>query len=51
VPDRIDSRDIYVAASHAGMQIRRMHRRRDSLEDIFMRAMDAEPTRGALVHL
>lgn len=51
VPDRIDSRDIYVAATRTGMQIRRMHRRRDSLEDIFMRAMDAEPARGTLVHL
>jgi ABC-2 type transport system ATP-binding protein len=51
VPDRIESRDIYVVASQTGMQIRRMHRRRDSLEDIFMRAMDAEPVKGALVHL
>jgi ABC-2 type transport system ATP-binding protein len=51
VPDRIESRDIYVTASRNGMQIRRMHRRRDSLEDIFMRAMDAEPARGALVDL
>jgi ABC-2 type transport system ATP-binding protein len=49
VPDRIESRDLYVAASRTGMQIRRMHRRRDSLEDIFMRAM--EPARGELVHL
>jgi ABC-2 type transport system ATP-binding protein len=51
VPDRIESRDLYVAASRTGMQIRRMHRRRDSLEDIFMRAMEAEPARSDLVHL
>lgn len=51
VPDRIESRDLYVAASQAGMQIRRMHQRRDSLEDIFMRAMEAETARGELVHL
>jgi ABC-2 type transport system ATP-binding protein len=51
VPDRIQSRDIYMAASHAGMQIRRMHQRRDSLEDIFMRAMEAQPAGGELVHL
>jgi ABC-2 type transport system ATP-binding protein len=51
VPDRIGSRDLYVVASQTGMQIRRMQRRRDSLEDIFMRAMEAEPARGELVHL
>jgi ABC-2 type transport system ATP-binding protein len=51
VPDRIESRDLYVVASQTGMQIRRMHRRRDSLEDIFMRAMEAEPAKGELVHL
>jgi ABC-2 type transport system ATP-binding protein len=51
VPERIESRDFYVAAGQTGVQIRRMHRRRDSLEDIFMRAMEAEPARGELVHL
>lgn len=51
VPDRIGSRDLYVVASQTGMQIRRMQRRRDSLEDIFMRAMEAEPAKGELVHL
>jgi ABC-2 type transport system ATP-binding protein len=50
VPERIESRDLYVAAGQTGVQIRRMHRRRDSLEDIFMRAMEAEPARGELVH-
>lgn len=50
-PEAIESRDLYRAASQTGMQIRRIHRRRDSLEDIFMRAMDAEPARGELVHL
>ena len=51
MPDRIESRDLYVVASQTGLQIRRIHRRRDSLEDIFMRAMDAEPARGELVRL
>jgi ABC-2 type transport system ATP-binding protein len=51
MPDRIESRDLYVVASQTGLQIRRIHRRRDSLEDIFMRAMEAEPARGELVRL
>jgi ABC-2 type transport system ATP-binding protein len=50
-PESIESRDLYLAANQTGMQIRRIHRRRDSLEDIFMRAMEAEPARGELVHL
>jgi ABC-2 type transport system ATP-binding protein len=51
MPDRIEPRDLYVTASETGLQIRRMNRRRDSLEDIFMRAMEAEPARGELVSL
>lgn len=49
MPDSIDVRDLYVAAGEHGVEIRRIHRRRDSLEDIFLRAMDAEPARGELV--
>jgi ABC-2 type transport system ATP-binding protein len=51
MPDRIESRDLYVVASESGMQIRRINRRRDSLEDIFMRAMENEAAGGQLVSL
>ncbi len=40
IPDNIEPRDLYVIASEQGVQIRRMNQRRDSLEDIFLRAMD-----------
>ena len=40
MPDHIEPRDLYVIAGEQGVQIRRMNRRRDSLEDIFLRAMD-----------
>jgi ABC-2 type transport system ATP-binding protein len=40
IPDYIEARDIYVIAADQGVQIRRMNQRRDSLEDIFLRAMD-----------
>src|SRR5580692_7316397 len=49
--DRIAPRDLYVLAAENNVQIRRIHRRRDSLEDIFLRAMDNEPARGELVRL
>src|SRR5580698_5937303 len=42
IPDHIESRDLYLIAFEQGVQIRRMHQRRDSLEDIFLRAMDNE---------
>jgi ABC-2 type transport system ATP-binding protein len=40
IPDNIEVRDLYVIASEQGVQIRRMNQRRDSLEDIFLRAME-----------
>jgi len=40
IPDNIEARDLYVIAAEQGVQIRRMNQRRDSLEDIFLRAMD-----------
>ena len=49
MPDTIEVRDVYLAAANHGVQIRRIHRRRDSLEDIFLRAMDLEPARRELV--
>lgn len=51
MPGGIEPRDLYVVADRNGMQIRRIHRRRDSLEDIFMRAMETAPERRDLVRL
>jgi len=47
IPDHIEVRDLYVIASEQGVQIRRMNQRRDSLEDIFLRAMDSPMDREA----
>src|ERR1700691_4807118 len=46
IPDNIEVRDLYVIASEQGVQIRRMNQRRDSLEDIFLRAMDNDIERA-----
>jgi ABC-2 type transport system ATP-binding protein len=51
IPDHVEARDLYVIASEQGVQIRRMNQRRDSLEDIFLRAMDHESTGPAHVSL
>jgi ABC-2 type transport system ATP-binding protein len=51
MPDHIAARDLYVIAAEQGVQIRRMNQRRDSLEDIFLRAMDMEAGRTAHVSL
>jgi ABC-2 type transport system ATP-binding protein len=51
MPDSIEPRDVYVLASENNIQIRRINRRRDSLEDIFLRAMENTPARGELVRL
>jgi ABC-2 type transport system ATP-binding protein len=45
IPDNIGARDLYVIAADQGVQIRRMNQRRDSLEDIFLRAMENESER------
>jgi ABC-2 type transport system ATP-binding protein len=45
IPDHIEARDLYVIAAEQGVQIRRMNQRRDSLEDIFLRAMDNDMER------
>jgi ABC-2 type transport system ATP-binding protein len=42
MPDHLEARDLYVIAGEQGVQIRRMSQRRDSLEDIFLRAMEHE---------
>lgn len=43
MPEQIVARDLYKVAADEGVQIRRLHVRRDSLEDIFLRAMDNGP--------
>jgi ABC-2 type transport system ATP-binding protein len=47
MPDIIEARDLYVLAADQGVQIRRLNQRRDSLEDIFLRAMDMDRGREA----
>ncbi len=51
LPDTVEARDLYRIAAEQSVQIRRMHRRRDSLEDIFLRAMDHEGASPADVRL
>jgi ABC-2 type transport system ATP-binding protein len=51
MPDHLHSRDLYSIAAQQGVQIRRMNQRRDSLEDIFLRAMNNESGQGAHVSL
>jgi len=43
LPDNIDLRQIYRAAAQHDVQIRRMNYRRDTLEDIFLKAMASQP--------
>lgn len=47
MPDNIEIRDLYQIAARQGVQIRRMNHRRDSLEDIFLNAME---TRAGAAH-
>ncbi len=42
MPDELSARDLYVTAAETGTEIRRIQQRRDSLEDIFLRAMEYE---------
>jgi ABC-2 type transport system ATP-binding protein len=51
MPEGMEARDLYVIASEHGVQIRRMNLRRDSLEDIFLRAMENEGGRPENVSL
>jgi ABC-2 type transport system ATP-binding protein len=41
MPEAIEIRDLYTIAAQQGVQIRRMNYRRDSLEDIFLNAMES----------
>lgn len=47
MPQEVELRQIYQLASEKGVQIRRMNHRRDSLEDIFLRAMEEPVTQAA----
>jgi ABC-2 type transport system ATP-binding protein len=40
LPERVDIPDLYRLAAERGVQIRRLSHRRDSLQDIFLRAME-----------
>lgn len=40
IPEQLQVRDLYLLADQLGVQIRNMDYKRDSLEDIFLRAMD-----------
>jgi ABC-2 type transport system ATP-binding protein len=40
LPEGLEVRDLYSVADDTGVQIRRLNYRRDSLEDIFFRAME-----------
>jgi ABC-2 type transport system ATP-binding protein len=42
MPDTVEIRDLYTIAAQQGVQIRKMNYRRDSLEDIFLTAMDSK---------
>lgn len=42
MPDALSARDLYVTAAETEAEIRRIQQRRDSLEDIFLRAMEYE---------
>jgi ABC-2 type transport system ATP-binding protein len=40
MPDNVEIKEVFKAAADKGVQIRRMNHRRDSLEDIFLNAME-----------
>jgi ABC-2 type transport system ATP-binding protein len=42
MPETVKIRDLYAIAAQQGVQVRRLHHRRDSLEDIFLNAMEGK---------
>jgi ABC-2 type transport system ATP-binding protein len=50
MPDNIELRQVYGLAAEHTVQIRRMNYRRDSLEDIFLKAMSNKPPTKEAVH-
>jgi ABC-2 type transport system ATP-binding protein len=47
MPEKVEIRDLYAVAAAQGVQIRRMNHRRDSLEDIFLGAMNGHMSGAA----
>ncbi len=47
IPDRIGVRELYALAAEEGARIQRLSYRHDSLEDIFLRAMESDLDAGA----
>lgn len=47
IPDRIGVRELYALAAEEGARIQRLSYRHDSLEDIFLRAMESDLDDGA----
>ena len=43
LPDNVEVRRLYELAAEQNVQIRRLSHRRDSLEDIFLKAMESGP--------
>ena len=46
LPEGVEVRDLYAVASERDVQIRRLNFKRDSLEDIFLKAMEGDSTGG-----
>lgn len=46
LPEKIEVRELYRLAAEQSVQIRRMNFRRDSLEDIFLKAMETKAVNG-----
>ncbi len=47
LPEKVEIRDLYRVAAVQGVQVRRLNHRRDSLEDIFLNAMEGKMTGAA----
>ena len=43
LPDKVEIRDLYLLAQKHEVAIRRLDFKRDSLEDIFLKAMEGDP--------
>ena len=47
LPDAVEVRQLYQVAAEQNVQIRRLNHKRDSLEDIFLKAMEIKPAEAA----
>ena len=48
LPESIEIRNLYELAETHSVQIRRLDYKRDSLQDIFLKAMEVEQVHGSL---